>query len=209
MISAFVDEEQLEWDKHLPLLTSAYRACVHEATGYSPNFLMFGREVYAPINMEFGNILDDPEETRYSNEHEYIALLRQKQELIFDLVRDNLAKAGQRQKRNHDVRLSVNNYKIGDLVYVMDSTKKKGKSPKLNPFKWLGPCVVTKKFNDLLFEIASKKTGKRRVLHHDRLKPFLSDTVPAWVSELQKKVSQVASPRRSTRKSKPPEKWGY
>lgn len=44
MISAYVDERQKEWDVHLPLLTASYRSCEHRGTGYSPNYLMLGRE---------------------------------------------------------------------------------------------------------------------------------------------------------------------
>ena len=199
MISAYLDEEQRQWDIHLPLLTSAYRACLHEATGYSPNYLMLGREVYSPINMEIGVVTSVPDDGEATNEHDYVAEFRQRQEKIHALVRDNLAKSRQRQKRDHDVRLSYNSYKVGDYVYVMDTARKKGKSPKLNPNKYLGPCVVTMKYSDLLFEIAAQKTGKRRVLHHNRLKPYLSDSVPEWATLLRKKLQQP-SPNNVTQK---------
>ena len=87
------------------------------------------------------------------------------------MTRENLEKAGIRSKKDHDTRISQNNYNIGDLVDYRDSTRQIGKSPKLNPHKYVGPCVVIKKHSDLLFEICSKQKGKRRVLHHNRLKP--------------------------------------
>jgi hypothetical protein len=57
LIAAYVDEEQRLWDINLPLLTSAYRSCLHEATGFSPNKLMLGRETIAPMDLMFGPIL--------------------------------------------------------------------------------------------------------------------------------------------------------
>lgn len=72
-------------------------------------------------------------------------------------------------------------------MYYRDSTRQIGRSPKLNPHKYVGPCVVTKKHSDLLFEICSKQKGKRRVLHHNRLKPYLSDEIPDWVRKLQRR----------------------
>ena len=225
LISAYVDDEQREWDLHLPLLTAAYRACVHEATGYSPNLLMLGREVYAPIDLIFGDVLD-PKSEASVDECDYVIELRERLTRIYALTREHLEKAGVRQKRDYDARLSQNNYQVGDLVYYFDSTRQKGKSTKLNPKKWIGPCVVTCKFSDLLFEICVKQKGKRKILHHNRLKPFTSDEIPDWVKKMQRnckkqtanndyvyktnKPTNSTEPilRRSSRKKKQPQFYG-
>ena len=184
LISAYVDDDQREWDRHLPLLMAAYRACVHEATGYSPNLLMLGREVHTPVNLLFGDALR-PEQSP-ETESEYVTNLSERMTRIYALTREHLHKAGNRQKRDYDARIAQNNYEAGDLVYFFDDTKQKGKSPKLNPKKWVGPCVITKKLSDLLFEVCSKQKGRRRVLHHNRLKPYESDEIPNWIRKLQK-----------------------
>ena len=70
LITAYVDKEQRLWDVHLPLLTSAYRSCLHEGTGFSPNMLMLGRETRALIDLVFGPILDEAgEQTDRSQDH--------------------------------------------------------------------------------------------------------------------------------------------
>jgi len=43
-----VAEHQKDWDTRLVFALSAYRATRHRGTGYSPNFLVLGREVRAP-----------------------------------------------------------------------------------------------------------------------------------------------------------------
>ena len=48
MLSAFVNKERDDWDEHLPYVTMAYRATVHESTKFSPNRLMLGRETDLP-----------------------------------------------------------------------------------------------------------------------------------------------------------------
>ncbi len=182
LISAYVDEEQRQWDIHLPLLTSAYRSCLHEATGFSPNMLMLGREINAPMDLMYGPIFHEPEvDPCQPNESEYVANHTDRMQRIYKLVRENLAKTGERQKKDYDARLSQNTYSVGDLVYHLDSTKQKGKSPKLNPHKWIGPCIITKKYSDLLFEICVKQRGRRRLLHHNRLKPYHSEEIPQWI----------------------------
>ena len=54
MVSAYVSDNQKDWDLYLPLLTSAYRSCAHDSSGLSPNQIMLGREVHQPISLEFG-----------------------------------------------------------------------------------------------------------------------------------------------------------
>jgi transposase InsO family protein len=49
MLAKRVKETQTDWPAHLPIVVSAYRATVHEATGFSPNMLMFAREVRLPV----------------------------------------------------------------------------------------------------------------------------------------------------------------
>lgn len=40
--------------KFLPHVLAAYRTSLHETTGFSPNFLMFGRETRAPLDLVCG-----------------------------------------------------------------------------------------------------------------------------------------------------------
>lgn len=50
MLAIIVIDNQREWKGHVPCVMVAYRACVHEATGYSSNYLTLGREVCGPFN---------------------------------------------------------------------------------------------------------------------------------------------------------------
>ena len=38
-------------DEWIPYAVAAYRATVHEVTGYSPNFIVFGRENALPVDL--------------------------------------------------------------------------------------------------------------------------------------------------------------
>ena len=187
MMSAYVDEYHRTWDKHLPLLTSAYRSCEHESTGYTPNMLMFGRETCTPIEILMG--IPQPDGHDPPAVSEYVIELKEAMINVHEIVRSNLKKVGERQRKDHDVRLAFRGYAKGDLVYMRDSTKTKGISPKLQP-RYKGPCIVTRKRSDLLYEIRHKQKGKGKLLHHDRIKPYLSEDVPHWMSLLQTKLRQ-------------------
>jgi hypothetical protein len=54
MLGKVVKEHQEDWCEHLPFLMAAYPATSHDSTQFSPNFLTFGREVRAPIDIVLG-----------------------------------------------------------------------------------------------------------------------------------------------------------
>ena len=54
ILGKVVAENQRDWDVHLPYAVAAYRATIHESTGYSPNYLMYGHEVRAPLDVVMG-----------------------------------------------------------------------------------------------------------------------------------------------------------
>jgi hypothetical protein len=53
MLSAFVNEHQNDWDEHLPYISMAYRAAEHETMGITPNYMMLGREVTTPLDIQY------------------------------------------------------------------------------------------------------------------------------------------------------------
>ena len=54
MLSTALDKYPWEWEDHLPQLCYAYNTSVHPGTGYTPFFLMFGRQARLPVDVAFG-----------------------------------------------------------------------------------------------------------------------------------------------------------
>ena len=46
MLSKTIQQNQRDWDQHLPIVMFAYRTAIHEATGYTPFHVTFGRSPY-------------------------------------------------------------------------------------------------------------------------------------------------------------------
>jgi hypothetical protein len=49
--SKVVDDSQRDWQEKLPLITAAYNAAQHETTGYSPYYIVYGREYRTPLDL--------------------------------------------------------------------------------------------------------------------------------------------------------------
>uniref|UniRef100_A0A5S6Q439 Integrase catalytic domain-containing protein n=1 Tax=Trichuris muris TaxID=70415 RepID=A0A5S6Q439_TRIMR len=49
VLQALASEAFETWDRILPMVTMAYNTSVHEATGTTPYFAMFGREARLPV----------------------------------------------------------------------------------------------------------------------------------------------------------------
>ena len=184
MISSYVYDHQRNWDIHLPLLTMAYRSCEHDSTGYSPNYLMLGREVYLPSEILYGDTTSSDD----TNINEYVITLKDTMRSACQHARASLEKTIQTQQRNFDTKIVKHNFVVGDVVYCLDSTRKVGKSPKLQSRKWKGPYVIVKKLSDLVFELKGSPNSRAHVIHHNRLKPYLSDVIPDWLPTLRNKV---------------------
>ena len=179
MISAYVDENQKDWDRYLPLLTMAFNSTVHASTGFTPYKLMFSRDCILPIQLQIGCLPSDPSCKTYN---EYVLQLQEKQEQIVGLVRETLKHSVSVMKRNYDTRISQNTYNVDDLVYCLDQTKVKGRCKKIDPRIWKGPFVIGKKYSDLLFEVHGKPGSRSKLVHHDRLKPYRSESLPDWLT---------------------------
>jgi len=62
ILAKSVSEHQRDWVVRLSFAMAAYRAIRHESTGYSPNFLVFGREARAPPDIVYGSTEDKQKE---------------------------------------------------------------------------------------------------------------------------------------------------
>ena len=158
MIKAYVSSNRRDWDEYLPYVTAAYRSTIHPATGFSPNYLMFGREVNAPCHIVFGT----PQRTSVDGA-DYPSELQKRLIECYEQVRVSLKKHAVRQKRDYDTRVHQLDYRVGQSVYRRYEAGKR-----YDP-RWSGPFTISRKINDVLYEISSKDGVS--VVHHDRLKP--------------------------------------
>ena len=165
MLKSYINNHQSDWDEHLPFLTMAYRSAEHETTGFSPNYLMLGREVSTPLDIMY----EMPSSIRSIPENQWAWALKEKLEEAYSCVRNHVPGAMLRQKSLHDLKLSWQKFNKDDEVYVYFPRYLPGQSPKLTN-RWKGPFKILEKCTDVTFKVNCGQRGKPQVIHIDRMR---------------------------------------
>lgn len=166
MLKTFVNENRDDWDDHLPYLTMAYRATVHDSTGCTPNQLMLGREANLPLDIMMG---PPPRgQDKYRCAVEYVEWVRQATMGAYERAHSTLKKTARRQKRNYDVRVQQTEYKVGDFVWRWYPPKARGKLG----CGWTGPYQVVMCPNPQHCMLQDKNRGGPFRVHRDLLQPY-------------------------------------
>lgn len=172
MLSAYVRDNQRDWDLCLHYVLMAYRSTMHDTTNFSPNMLMLGREVTTPLDLMY----EMPTEIKEIPAHQWVWIFRERLEKAHAIVRDYVKGEMLRQKKYHDVKVSWSSFKPGDMVYVYFPVRKSGCSPKLTSF-WRGPYKVENKLSDVLYTVACGFREKSTVIHCDRMRKCHAQTL--------------------------------
>ena len=143
MIKSYIKDDRTDWDLYLGCLGAAYRSSIHESTGISPNLLMLGREVRIPTEIIFGSrTRDDYPVVDYG---EHVEMLRDRLQNAHEIARKHLATSTERQRHFYNVKVSLNKYKRGDKVWVLNESD----TGKLSNCYW-GPVSLYRDYLTLL-----------------------------------------------------------
>ncbi|XP_063215566.1 retrovirus-related Pol polyprotein from transposon 412 isoform X1 [Bacillus rossius redtenbacheri] len=165
-LAKVVAEHQQDWDQHIQLFLMAYRAAIHDSTGQTPASIVFGQELRLPCDIKFGHPHQESTSTT-----DYVNRLEERMTFIHDEARRNLRIATNRMKTRYDMKANSAGYHEGDLVWLYNPQRRKGRCPKLQT-AWEGPYEVLKRLNDVVYRIQRGKRGRMKVVHLDRLKGY-------------------------------------
>ena len=108
-----------------------------------------------------------------------------------DLARRHLNKVTMRQKQHYDKRLAGRPFVIGDSVWLHNGRRKKGRNSKFD-CPWEGPYLAISVLSDAVYRIQKSRKVKPKVVHSDRLKPYLGPPLERWIPSRQ---TQLSNPR--------------
>ena len=115
MLAKCINEEQSNWSQQLPYVMMAYRSSVHESTGYTPQFLVFGQELSLPLDCMYPN----PQENVATDIHEFVHNKQQAFLRAFELVRRNLKKNRNAEMLSITKRFKVQHTKKDKTFYFV------------------------------------------------------------------------------------------
>ena len=113
ILLCFIQGKQEYWDLHLATVGMAIRSTVNRQTGFTPYFLMLGREVLQPIDLMLNPVGEEERRTTgtYAARHQEAMRTARRE------ARQKLQQSQRRQKRDYDLRLKERKYYVDDAVY--------------------------------------------------------------------------------------------
>uniref|UniRef100_A0A8C2JCK1 Gypsy retrotransposon integrase-like protein 1 n=1 Tax=Cyprinus carpio TaxID=7962 RepID=A0A8C2JCK1_CYPCA len=172
MLSLFVDDNQMNWDRLLPYVMMAYRSSIQASTGFTPYKVLFGREMVLPVDIMLG--VDNVQ--TFQSVNEYVTGVAESLSTVVEAVKRHQDLASNRQKTHADFRANFHYYVVGELVWIQNKTRKRGVSPKLQR-RFKGPFKILERVSDVLYRVQLVEGGSESVVHFNRMKPYVACSV--------------------------------
>ena len=115
MILKLNEEKKAHWSKYLPELLLSYNCTCSAVTGYSPDFLLFGRRPRIPGDYQFPTICDPPHKAKLE---ESLAHLQKRLQEAFEMVRFLTSEEAVKQQCYYDLKAGAVALQPGDIVMV-------------------------------------------------------------------------------------------
>jgi hypothetical protein len=182
MLAMYVRKDQKDWDRHLGLIKGAYHSCPHATTGYSPNYMTYGRELKLPIDQVLQG------KKYYENLNDYFSVLLKRTSFAQDLAKARMIdRAARLEEQQTDLQYRID-YKFGERVYMFVPDTKTGLTNKMRS-RWHGPYQILMRIGLLNYRIMRRledNTIETRLVNVRRLKPY---TEPNQLAQAAQRIA--------------------
>jgi len=166
-----VDEnhEVKDWAKKLPLATLVVNCAKSARTGFSPYYLVYGRQPRLPL--DFLSPVENPVE---SASRSYLDFLKHMEEVVKRIS----TKSKLYLEVQNKYRVKKETLRVTDVCYAFFNIVKSNVSKKLQSF-YGGPFIVVRKFSDALYELApfgNNPIKKNQVVARDKIRKIHTKT---------------------------------
>ena len=123
MLRAIPESEKKNWKAHLPKLMFAYNSTVNKTTGFSPFYLLFGRDSLLPIDCMLPL---EPKRLNQKTYNEFVKDWKASMKEAYQVVYQQMEKVGNYNKQYYDSKIKTVDIEVGDHVLVRNIDKDPG-----------------------------------------------------------------------------------
>lgn len=168
MLGTLSTEKKHQWSQHVPYLVHAYNSTRCDATGFSPYFLMFGREARLPIDLCFETTTDKADD---SHSH-YVSKLKEDLHQAYKLASETADKVHQKNKMAYDRKVGFQSIEVGDRV-LLKNWGLKGNHKLQTRWSPIAYQVVGKMPNLPVYQLKKENgSGHLKTIHRDHILPI-------------------------------------
>ena len=195
MLGTLEESQKSDWKSYVSTMTHAYNAASHYSTGFSPFFLMFGRDSRLAVDA----FLALPQDTETVKGHkDYVDRLKQRLATAYETASEEAKKSAGRQKDYYDEKVRHSNLEVGDCVLV-EKKGHKGKHKLADLWEHCPYVVIGQPVLDIpVYEVVKENTHKPkpRTLHRNMLLPFTGLPCPRTHTPAKAQKDQQHSKER-------------
>lgn len=161
MIRALPPRSKVKWLRMLNTLTFAYNCTVHETTGFSPFFLMFGRTPRLPVDLMFESVLLNEETVGIDK---YVQSLKRDLCEAMKIAQSHSEKQQHKQAEMYNKRIKGQSVDIGQRVLLANKGELED--------RWESTVYVVIEKNSLLNTYKLKSpSGVVKTVHRNLIMP--------------------------------------
>ena len=168
-LRAYCDGNYDKWPELLPSIMMAYRMTpATQSTGYSPYYLMFGREMRMPVDAML-----IPKDTMARDHKDHLNHVIESLRIARQIATENIQRHQQKYKHQHDKKAEIPKFRILDKVLMFVPKVPVGAPPKLH-CKWQGPYYILREGPNHTYRLADCETNKplKTLVNAARLKLY-------------------------------------
>ena len=170
MLGTLSVEDKADWKSHINAMTHAYNCTQNASTGYSPYYLMFGRQPRLPVDVKFG-LFRNLSSSTFSRS-KYIDRLKKRLDFAYEKASQSQAKESQRQKVRYDKKAKHVLLEKDDLVLVR-IVAHKGRHKIQNKWEDEEYVIIEQPDPSIpVYVVKPVSGGKERTLHRNLLLPL-------------------------------------